>query len=368
MTDNTPNPPSPPPPQSSPPPPPPPVPPPWMFGRPRRISSIGQAIVTATASAIFLISIVLNVILLAGLGAKDESRFKQTVVHKGKDNQVIALYSLNGIIDEAMARRFETFCDEVTRDGNVKAVLLRVNSPGGGVSPSDRICELVKRLKTEGGKKVVVSMGNVAASGGYYISVPADEIVAEPTTVTGSIGVLMVWLVVEGTLEKIGADVVVMKSTHAAAWKDEVSFLRPPAPYQREHLQQILDALQQRFEDVVREGRGDRLKTRQVDRTVQGPKGKPIKLSETEPMNGKVYLADEALKLGMIDHKGHLELAVKRAQALASLAEPKLIRYEPRKPFVEKLMEARGAAGLQLDAKLLDKLQTPEIMMIWKAE
>ena len=118
----------------------------------------------------------------------------------------------------------------------------------------------------------------VAASGGYYMSAPADEIYAEPTTITGSIGVIGGWVVLKGTLDKIGAEPIVVKSTHAQGWKDEMSMYAAPHAYQMKHIQEVLDKMQERFEEVVRTGRGNRLHPQAASYTIpatQGAEGSP---------------------------------------------------------------------------------------------
>ncbi len=320
--------------------------------------------------AIFLISLLTNLYLLILVKAQMGKTFSTGVVREGSNNQVVALYDVEGVIDSEAADRFEEFSRNVLNDWDVKAVLIRVESPGGSVTASDRIHQLISELKTQG-KKVVVSMGGVAASGGYYISAPADEIMAEPTTITGSIGVIMGWLVLEGTLDKIGMEAVVIKSSHADAWKDEISSFQTPDERQRVHLQQILDKIQDRFEHIVKEGRAGKLRTKNVryaKRIGEGEDAKTIQLTETEPLNGKVYMADEAKNLGLVDSIGYLPEAIDRVAELASLENPKVVRYTARRGLFFKLMESEGKLGFGLNAKEIEELQTPKIMMIWKAQ
>jgi len=252
--------------------PPTPPPPPWWASQPRRSSPI-KRILLGLGTLLFVLSILMNVYLLVLVAARLEDGFDKTTIRRGKEDQTVAIYEIAGIIDDGVVRRFSRFYSEVKKDRNVKAVVLRVASPGGGVTAADQIHHLVKDLAGRG-KTIIVSMGGVAASGGYYISAPAQEIIAEPTTVTGSIGVLMVWPILTGTLEKLGIEMVMMKSANAEGWKDEVGYLKKPDSRQRRHLQELLDKIQSDFESVVRAGRGGRLKTRKVtikigDGTVQ---------------------------------------------------------------------------------------------------
>jgi len=337
---------------------------------PRRRSFFRKMIVTLFGLVV-LLSIIMNVYLMAILASQFRGPLSHATLEKGDKDQIVAVYGISGVLDGSAVASFELFYEEVVRDPKVKAVVLRVNSPGGGVTASDQIHEMVQRLKTEGGKKVVVSMGTVAASGGYYVSAPADEIFAEPTTVTGSIGVMMGWFVLEGTLEKIGIEPVLLKSTSARGWKDEASLLSLPDERQRQHLQEVLDKLQARFETVVRAGRKGKLQEKETSYTLtvgKGDKARPIKHTETEPLNGKIYLADEAKELGLIDEIGYLDKAIDRAAKLAGVGNPTVIRYAPRKGFLEQVLSAKAGGGLSVDASLLDHLQTPRLMMMWKVD
>jgi len=322
---------------------------------PRHRKSVARRIFTVLAGLIFLLSVVLNLYLLAIVAAQMEQGLEQVTVRAGQEDQTVAVYRIEGIIDRTASETFAAFADEVVRDGDIKAVLLRVETPGGTVSDSDRIHAHVKRMR-DAGKKVVVSMGGVAASGGYYVSAPADEIFAEPTTITGSIGVLMSWLVLEGTLEHIGVEPVTLKSRRAEEWKDEISPFRLPNERQKEHLLSLLDEIQARFEQVVRDGRGGRLNPRVVSET------------DTEPFDGKVYLAEEAKRLGLIDSIGYQSEAVDRLARLAGLWDPNVVRYQRRKGVFERLIGVESPPALGINAETLDSLQTPRVLLMWKAQ
>ncbi|MFW6066147.1 MAG: S49 family peptidase, partial [Planctomycetota bacterium] len=206
---------------------------------------------------------------------------------------------------------------------------------------------------------------------GYYVSAPADEIVAEPTTITGSIGVLMQWFVLKGTLEKLGVEPVVMKSDDARAWKDELSLLESPEEHHREHLQGILNNMQDRFEDVVREGRADKLNTSTNRRTIRAEDGdddQETTITETEPLNGKIYLADEALEFGLIDRVGYLDTAIDRAQELAGLPKAHVVRYQSRPPLLAQLLGRSAAPNTLIDADSVEQLRSPRLMLLWKVE
>jgi protease-4 len=319
---------------------------------------------------IFILSIILNIVLMAAIPGRIETGLAKSTIRDGVDDQIVAVYNVQDVIDDEAARRFEEFHREIIRDHMVKAVLLRIDSPGGGVAASDQIHSLVVDLRKRG-KKVVVSMGSMATSGAYYIAAPADCIVAEETTITGSIGVIMGWMVLRGTLEKIGVESVIIKSRNAEGWKDEISPFRQPDPRQRAHLQALLDDMQKRFEHVVREGRGEKLMTRVERYTVKVGEGETVheeQRTDLEPFNGKVYLSDEARELGLVDEIGYLERAIDLARQLAAAPRAKVVVYRAYKSFLQRMLEARSGQSLQLDARLLDRLQSPQIMLMWKAD
>jgi protease-4 len=358
-------------------------PPGWYPPGPRKKRGIGLKVFNVLGILILICSFLLNGLIIGGAilvaGSMEDMKFVRSTVRQGEADQVVAVYSIHGIIDGRQAGRFRQFCREVQADGNIKAVVLRVDSPGGGVSASDQMHAMVQTL-CDKGKRVVVSMGGVAASGGYYVSAPADEIVAEETTITGSIGVLAMWVVFDGTLDKIGAESMVLRSTHARGWKDDISPLRKPDARQRKRLQKLLDQMQERFEDVIRKGRGDKLPVAVRQQTPMLPiegdvtikqAGEAVKVTSEppDPFNGKVFLAAEAKALGLVDHIGYLDKALERAADLANLSNPHVVEFAPRRGVLAQLMDQRRPdTAVKLGRELLDDLQTPRIMMLWKAE
>lgn len=340
------------------------------YGQPsgRRRRGAGSWILLIFGVMALLGSIFLNVILLAMVASDAEISFAKGTLRAGKKSQTVAVYDITGGIYTEAVMRFSRFYDKVKDDRNVKAVVLRVDSGGGGLSESDQIHRMVKEL-SDMGKTVVVSMGGVAASGGYYISTPADEIIAERTTITGSIGVLATWLVLKGTLEKIGVEPIIVKSTNSRGWKDEMSPFRKPGEREIAHIREILDEFQGHFEQVVRQGRKGRLKTRKRTYTLptsQGSRTVMVRHSETEPFNGKIYLADEAVSLGLIDRIGYESDAIDRAGELAGLDRPRVVRYTHKKGLMARMLESKTMPLLSLDAKGLHGLRTPQILLLWR--
>ncbi|MDH4193525.1 MAG: signal peptide peptidase SppA [Nitrospirota bacterium] len=196
-------------------------------------------------------------------------------------------------------------------DPLVKAIVVRIDSPGGGVAPSQEIYNAVKRVRKEKNKTVIASMGTVAASGGYYIAVATDRILANPGTLTGSIGVIMQLANFQDLLEKIGVKNVVVKS---GKFKDIGSPFRPMQDEDRKLLQLVMDDVHRQFIDAVAEGRS-------------------LDLAEVEQLaDGRVFTGQQAKSILLVDDIGDLHDAIKLAGELGGIdGEPRVM--ETSKPF-----------------------------------
>ena len=211
---------------------------------------------------------------------------------------------------------------EFRDDQNIKAVVLRIDSPGGVVGPSQEIYEEVKKLTAK--KKVVASMGSLAASGGYYIAVPANMIFANPGTVTGSIGVLMKLSNIEGLQGKIGLKTFVLKS---GKFKDAGSPVRPMTEEERAVMQGVIDSMHGQFIRAVAEGRRLPLET------------------VTGLADGRIYSGEQALKLKLVDKLGNLQDAVAEAGKMAGIkGEPEVVYPPEKKSFLRDLL-IEGVVG-----------------------
>lgn len=193
------------------------------------------------------------------------------------------------------------------KDSDVKAILLKINSPGGSATASDILYNEIVAFKQKTRAKVVVAMMDVAASGGYYIALPADYILAHPTSITGSVGVLFMRPDVAGLMDKIGFGVEVSKSGKN---KDMGSPFRQATAEEKKIIQNMIDRLGQRFLDRIAEHR-------RID---------PQRLKQIA--TARIFLADDAVALGMIDRVGYINEAVSKAKKLAELPEnAKVIVY-----------------------------------------
>ncbi len=203
---------------------------------------------------------------------------------------------------------------------SVKAIVLRIDSPGGGVVPSQEIHDAVQRVRNKNNKAVIASMGSVAASGGYYIAVATDRIMANSGTLTGSIGVIMEMANVEGLLKKIGVEGVVIKS---GRFKDVGSPLRKMSDEEHELLQSVMDDVHRQFIEAVAVGRG-------LDVTVVQALA-----------DGRIFTGRQAKDSKLVDELGDLEAAIQLAADVAGIeGVPKVI--EPRRRFsFRELIDSR---------------------------
>jgi protease IV len=227
------------------------------------------------------------------------------------------------------------------QDTSVVAVVIEVNSPGGGVTASDEMHQSILDFKKNTGKPVVVSMGDTAASGGYYISTAADRIVAHETTLTGSLGVIIPLPNFAEAADKYGIKQVVIKS---GKYKDMGSAFREMTPEERDILQSFVDDLYAQFVDVISEGRDI-------------PKDRVREIAD-----GRVYSGLQAKKLGLIDSFGGLDEASAIAGNLAGTSDTTVVRYVQQPSFTDTLLarlalekpqaeQIMDAAGLNLEPK-----------------
>lgn len=226
----------------------------------------------------------------------------------------IAVIPVEGVIGGESAKTVNRHLKQYGEDERVKAIILRVESPGGGVSDSQEIYREVKRIREEKKKKVVVSMGSVAASGGYYISCPADYIFANPGTITGSIGVIAEWLNYKDLAEWAKVKPVVFKT---GEFKDTGSATRELTEAERKYFQGLIEEMFAQFVGAIAEGRKDR-----------GAEGQ--KLTDVEKVkllaDGRVFTGQAAKENGLIDALGNLQDAVKyTAEAVGIKGEPVLV-------------------------------------------
>lgn len=300
------------------------------------------------------LSIMANLLLFAALVgsviafAVDKSEyFIEKVLEEGPAANKIAVIRIEGIINNKLSEDVSRQMKAAKKDKTVKAVIFRTNSPGGGIAASDRIYDEICRFRSETGKPAVAFMETIAASGGLYTSCACDKIIAEPTTITGSIGVIMGHLVLQELFEqKLGIKPVIVKSSARKNWPTTFE------PVTEEQIAYLNDKLimpaYERFVNIVAKSRKDMLTVEQIRALA----------------DGSIYNASEALGNKLIDEIGYIQEAIALAKSLANIADAKIVEYE--KPFsFEKLLGAQTLFKLDRDSLL--ELTTPQLMYLWDA-
>lgn len=235
----------------------------------------------------------------------------------------IAIVEVRGVISQSSGIIEEL--QQYVEDEGVKAIILRIDSPGGGVGPSQEIYREIIKIKPK--KKVVASMGSVAASGGYYIACASDRIVANPGTITGSIGVLMQFSNFEELLKKIGIKGMVLKS---GEHKDIGSPFREMTPEEKKIMQEVLDNVHQQFIKAVAEGR-------KLDYS------KVIEIAD-----GRILTGEQAKNLGLVDEMGNLQDTIDIAARMVGIEGKPNVIYPKRKLSIWELL-MRDMASAVID-------------------
>jgi len=276
--------------------------------------------------------------------------------------QRIAIIPVEGIIGPAMSDFVRDATDYVLDDGNnIDAVILRVDSPGGGVSSSDQIWYEMQRI-TDSGRPIIASYGGLAASGGYYISCDTDHIMAEPTCVTGSIGVIAQILTLEDMMNKVGIEPITLVASNSPEKDIGNDIFHKWNEQDRETIIEMLDAAYETFFKRVADGR------------------KSVIDSETklqEIADGSIYTADQAMSNGLIDGIGYLDDAVTYVEQnalrrMVGSAEVVTLRYPPSLFGDGLLMQAhqREMATGRLDAERVrtfaNELAAPRLMYLMR--
>jgi len=240
----------------------------------------------------------------------------------------VAIVKVEGVInrsDEILKK-----LKQVEEDKRIKALVVRVNSPGGAVGASQEIYRELLRVKNEYGKPVVVSMGNVAASGGLYISLPANVIFAEGGTVTGSIGVIIQKLDIHKLAEKLGVRVEVVKT---GKYKDLLNPFREMTEDERKLLKRLEEDVLDQFKRAVVENR----------------KGK-LKVDIDQIADGRIFTGHQAVEIGLVDRLGNIEDAIDEAARLAGIkGKPVVVELKKEQPLLKRVLGADLKVGNVFD-------------------
>ncbi len=330
----------------------------------KKVRGAGFWIAIGLASFFFLCSLILFILfigsfVLVGGSTSDGKKHVYETVVEGNGENKIAIISIKGILSNESAEGLliekpsiveivKQQLEQATGDANVKAVLFEVDSPGGGITASDIIYNQITKFKADTKKKVVVYMQDVAASGGYYISSAADAIVAHPTTITGSIGVIMPLVNVAELINRYG-----IKDTSIVSgdMKEIGSPFKSMTPKESTILKDIIDEMYMQFVKVVSTGR--RLDIETVKKLA----------------DGRIYTGKQALEKGLVDQLGYLEDAIGLTKKLAGLTEATIVRYETYHGLAELfgLMSTRLFQNntVKLDISQLHENGDTKPMYLW---
>jgi protease-4 len=323
---------------------------------------IGFWVLAFIAFFFFLSSVILTLTLIGSFAAwrvlvpgdrtLKEEYLEETV--EGSGEKKIVLIPIQGIIrsesmaflpdESAVVEVFKKQLEHIKKDARVEALLLRIDSPGGGITASDIIYNEIIKYKEETKKKVVACMGDVAASGGYYISVGADKIVAHPTTVTGSIGVIMPLINVSGLIQRYGIE---DKSITSGAMKDIGSPTRPMRPEEEAVLKEIIQEMYNRFVTVISKGRN--MDIEDVKRLA----------------DGRIYTAQQAQEKGLVDQVGYISDAIKLTKELAGLKEARVIKYRKRWQLSDLFKVVEGRLLPNASPLGWPSMDFPKLMYLW---
>jgi protease-4 len=307
---------------------------------------------------ILLGSLLLNLALLTVVGGQgvtgsDPLRFREITV-EGEGSRKAVLIPVKGFIGSGygdsllhgrgMTSSVISQLRRAARDGSVKAVILEIDSPGGGVGDSDLLYHEVNKVRALN-KPVVSCLQDVATSGAYYVAAASDRIIAQPTTITGNIGVILHGMNVQGLFDKIGVRDVTIKK---GEMKDILSPTRPITPEEEQVLQDVTDAVYNRFLGIVASAR---------------------KLDEDQAElvgDGRIFAAQEALEAGLVDAIGYRDDALAAAAELAGVKELRLIRYEKLFSFKDILGASSRVLSPSVNLKEdLLEATSPRLMYLW---
>lgn len=290
-----------------------------------------------------------------------DKEYTEKVIEEGNDIGNIVVLEINGVIQDLgdvesifsspgyNHKNFMRMLRTAGEDENVKGIIIRVNSPGGGVLESAEIHDGIVDIKEKYEKPIYISMGSMAASGGYYISTPADKIFASPETMTGSLGVIMQGINYAGLAEKYGVKFETIKS---GPYKDIMSPTREITEEERKILQEMVDNSYQGFVNVIANGRNmSEDKVRQI-------------------ADGRIYDGRQAKALGLIDEFGYLDDTINAMKELEGVGDVSVIQYESAFGFTSFFQVASQrlfSDDLELInlTKLMGQPNSPRLMYLY---
>ncbi len=324
---------------------------------------LGFLLVVSAGLNLLLIVVMISSAGQFGSGpAKKE--FSESILQGSGENRILVVPVKGTITDQANEGLFgqrrspvekvKSRLDRAKEQEDIKGIILRVNSPGGGVTASDKIYHEIKEFQEDRPDVTFLAyMENVAASGGYYVSAPADHIMAHRTCITGSIGVLMQFFVVEGLLKEWNVNAVTITPDNADK-KTLGSPFKEMNKEDREVFQGIVEEMYNQFLEVTNEGR------------------KQLSMDEVRKLaDGRIYHAREAVENGLIDEVGYFEDAVEKVKSMQGLDRAKVIRYSTKKTLLDALRSAafsRSTPEIPFTSRVREMLlheSPPSLLYLW---
>ena len=294
------------------------------------MAKMQRMLVLAVLMAILLLPGCITVNLLEPPGPVQEVQLA------GSGDSKVLLMDLSGVISSQekegllpqpnLLATFKEELNKASKDDKVKAVVLRINSPGGTVNASDILYHELKTFKANKKIPVIASMMDVAASGGYYMAMATDAILVHPSTVTGSIGVIMLTVNARGLLEKVGVEANAITS---GPRKDMGSPFRTMTTEEKAIFQSVIDSFYQRFLAVVQEGR-PQLSADQIKKLA----------------DGRIYSGEQAKEAGLVDDIGYLDEAIEQAKKNAGLTEARIVTYRRHGEYQNNIYSRVLSGGL----------------------
>ena len=304
-------------------------------------------------------SLLLSGCITVDVGGGGQRDMRETVI-QGKSGPKILLLDIDGeitdsdasgvlgwVLSEGTVARVQDELTLAERKGDIEAILLRIDSPGGSPTASDSVYRLLKEFKKKYNTPIYAQYLSVAASGGYYLSMAADQIVASPTTITGSIGVVMFGVSFSGLMEKVG---IANQTITSGPFKDAGSWLKPMDPAERKQLQSVVDDLYDRFLTVVEAGR---------------PNLKPARVRELA--DGRIYSAPQAKKNGLVDKIGYLEETIESIRTHLGAEQIRVVNYSrSRNPPANIYARTSINAPIEIEPEIAARvLPKPGFYYLW---
>lgn len=339
---------------------PPMMPPPMYYPPPQQGPGFIRSVMTTIFVTIFLGSISLNVYLLlfSGLMSLGKETSSSEVIVEGDPKEQVAVIPVRGVITSKTSEKFDKLMKRIEADSTVKALVIDVDTPGGEVTASDQIYRRIMDFKEAKKLPVVVKQGSMATSGGYYISVAADYIFAEPTSITANIGVLLQKYNFSELADRWGIKETTTVSS-GSAFKNAGSPFHPETQAEQQYWQTLVDQMYGKFKSVVQQGRKEQLQ-----------------ISIDQAADGRALTAQQAKDAGLVDYIGYAQDAYAKAASRAQLKKMHVVRYQETPTLFDVLGGAESKASgstvnmngvnVNFDASLLNDLSTPKVLYLWR--